>query len=216
MVFCGRKICPFPQFTANFIIFHRKILVFTIFLTQVVFLIKKVWKVNIPPFFQFFIIVLKLPVCFKLLYWKQTTLSLNCRYMTYGCQTWSLSKAMGQKLRTAQRAMERKMLNLKIKDKVPYTEIRKRTRVQDIVQFVLKQKWKWAGHVARLDDNRWTQRVTEWQPREGRRSRGRQRKRWRDDLVQLKGVTWRHDAQHRQRWRSDVEGYFQQWKNTAL
>ena len=136
--------------------------------------------------------------------------------MTYGCQTWSLSKAMGQKLRTAQRAMERKMLNLKIKDKIPYTEIRKRTRVQDIVQFVLKQKWKWAGHVARLDDNRWTQRVTEWQPREGRRSRGRQRKRWRDDLVQLKGVTWRHDAQHRQRWRSDVEGYFQQWRNTAL
>ena len=62
--------------------------------------------------------------------------------MAYGCQTWSLSKAMGQKLRKAQRAMERKMLNLKIKDKVPYTEIRKRTRVQDIVQFVLKQKWK--------------------------------------------------------------------------
>ena len=62
---------------------------------------------------------------------------------------------MGQKLRTAQRAMERKMLNLEIKDKVPYTEIRKRTTVQDIVQFVLKQKWKWAGHVARLDDNQW-------------------------------------------------------------
>ena len=81
--------------------------------------------------------------------------------MTYGCQTWSLSKAMGQKLRTAQRAMKSKMLNLKIKDKVSYTEIRKRTRVQDIVQFVLKQKWKWAGHVARLDDNRWTQTVTE-------------------------------------------------------
>ena len=44
----------------------------------------------------------------------------------------------GHKLRAAQRAMERKMLNLKIKDKVPYTEIRKRTRVHDIVQFVLK------------------------------------------------------------------------------
>ena len=141
--------------------------------------------------------------------------------MTYGCQTWSLTKAMGQTLRTAPRAMERKMLKLKIKDKVPYTEIRKRTRVQeDIVKFVLKQKWKWAGHVARLDDNRWTQRVTECQLGEcqlgeGRRSRGRQRKRWRDYMVQLKGVTWRHDAQHRQRWRSDVEGYFQQWRNTA-
>ncbi|GFS11490.1 endonuclease-reverse transcriptase [Elysia marginata] len=59
-------------------------------------------------------------------------------------------------------------------------------------------------------------RVTEWQPREGRTARGRQRRRWRDDLVQLKGATWRHDAQHRQQWRSDVEGYFQQWRDTAL
>ena len=24
VVFCGRKICPFPQFTANFITFHEK------------------------------------------------------------------------------------------------------------------------------------------------------------------------------------------------
>ena len=135
--------------------------------------------------------------------------------MTYGCQTWTLTKVMGQKLRTAQNAMEKKMLKLKVKDKVPCTEIRKRTGVQDVVQFVLKQKWKWAGHVARTNDNRWTQRVTEWQPREGRKTRGRQRRRWRADLVQLKGVTWRHDAQNRQRWRSDVEGYFQQWKNIA-
>ena len=135
--------------------------------------------------------------------------------MTYGCQTWSLTKEMGQRLRTAQRTMERKMLKLKVKDKVKCADIRKRTGVQDIVQFVLKQKWKWAGHVARLSDNRWTQRVTEWQPREGRRARGRQRRRWRDDLVQQKGAAWRHDAQNRQRWRRDVEGYFQQWRNTA-
>ena len=34
--------------------------------------------------------------------------------MTYGCQTWSLNKQMTNKLRTAQRAMERKMLDLKL------------------------------------------------------------------------------------------------------
>ena len=44
-------------------------------LTQVVFKIDKVPKVSTPPFF---IIVLKLPVCFKLLYWKLTSLFLNC------------------------------------------------------------------------------------------------------------------------------------------
>ena len=39
--------------------------------------------------------------------------------MTYGCQTWSLNKQTTNKLRTAQRAMERKMLDLKLKDKIP-------------------------------------------------------------------------------------------------
>ncbi|GFS01181.1 endonuclease-reverse transcriptase [Elysia marginata] len=87
---------------------------------------------------------------------------------------------------------------------------KKRTGVQDVVQFALKQKWIWTGYVDRFDDNRFTQRVIKWQPRDVRRARGRQPRRWRDDLVQLKGATWIHDAQHRQQWRSDVKGYFQQ------
>ena len=62
--------------------------------------------------------------------------------MTYGCQTWSLNKQMTNKLRTAQRAMERKMLDLKLKDKIPCAEIRKRTKIIDIIEYTLKQKWK--------------------------------------------------------------------------
>ena len=68
---CGCKICPFPQFTANFIIFHETILVFTIFEHKsMVFRGDKVPKVSIVHFFHFHTIVLNLPVCFKLLYWK--------------------------------------------------------------------------------------------------------------------------------------------------
>ena len=81
--------------------------------------------------------------------------------MTYGCQTWSLNKQMTNKLTTAQRAMERKMLDLKLKDKIPCSEIRKRTKIIDIIEYTLKQKWKWASHIARLKDNRWTKRCTE-------------------------------------------------------
>ena len=62
--------------------------------------------------------------------------------MTYGCQTWSLNKQMTNKLRTAQRAMERKMLDLKLKDKILCAEIRKRTKIIDIIEYTLKQKWK--------------------------------------------------------------------------
>ena len=46
-------------------------------------------------------------------------------------------------------------------------------KIIDIIEYTLKQKWKWAGHIARLRDNRWTKRCTEWQPRRGKRSRGR-------------------------------------------
>ncbi|GFS14726.1 endonuclease-reverse transcriptase [Elysia marginata] len=119
--------------------------------------------------------------------------------MTYGCQTWSMTKAVGQKLRVAQRAMEGRMLGLKLTDKISCKEIRNKTQVSDIAQYIAKQKWKWAGHVARLQDNRWTLRVTEWQPRNGKRSRGRQARRWRDDIVRTMGNTWTREAGRQRR-----------------
>ena len=35
-----------------------------------------------------------------------------------------------------------------------------RTQITDIIEYTLKQKWKWAGHVERMKDNRWTKRRT--------------------------------------------------------
>ena len=135
--------------------------------------------------------------------------------MTYGCQTWSLNKQMTNKLRTAQRAMERKMLDLKLKDKIPCAEIRKRTKIIDTIEYTLKQKWKWAGHIARLKDNRWTRRCTEWQPRRGKRSRGRPSRRWQDDITEKEGNTWIRKATDRQRWKTMMEGYILQWMDKA-
>ena len=52
------------------------------------------------------------------------------------------------------------MLRIKLKDKVPCKEIRRRTQVKDIVDFITKQKWKWAGHAARYIK---TSQEKEWQ-----------------------------------------------------
>ena len=60
-----------------------------------------------------------------------------------------------------------------------------------------------------------TKRITDWQPRYGKRSRGRQVKRWRDDIVQMKGITWGRDAGQRDDWRRDAEGYILQWMDGA-
>ena len=74
--------------------------------------------------------------------------------MTYGYQTWSLTEVSVKKLETSQQAMERRMLNVKLKDRIRNTTIRQRTKVTDIVQYVTNTKWKWAGHIARMKDNR--------------------------------------------------------------
>ena len=95
-----------------------------------------------------------------------------------------------------QRALERRMLDVKLKDRIRNTIIRQRTRVTEIVQYVTNTKRKWAGHVARMKDNGWTIRSTEWQIK-GVRSVGRPKRRWRDDIVGQQGAVWTRTAKER-------------------
>ncbi|CAH2244410.1 jg25356 [Pararge aegeria aegeria] len=60
-----------------------------------------------------------------------------------------------RRLRVTQRAMERAMLGVSLRDQIRNEEIRRRTRVTDIAQRVAKLKWQWAGHIARRTDGRW-------------------------------------------------------------
>ena len=113
--------------------------------------------------------------------------------MTYGWQTWSLNKQLTNTPRTAQRVIERKMLGLKLQDKAPCSKIRKRTKIVDITEYTLKQKWR------RIKDNRWTKRCTEWQPRRVKRSRGRSCRRWQDDITRKERTTWNRKASDRGR-----------------
>ena len=91
----------------------------------------------------------------------------------------------------------------------------KRTKIINIIEYTLKQKWKWAGHIARLEDNRWTKRCTEWQPRRGKRSRGRPSRRWQDDITEKEGTTWIRKATDRRQWKTLMEGYILQWMDKA-
>ncbi len=95
--------------------------------------------------------------------------------LTYGSETWRLIKELEKKLRSAQRGMERRLLGITWRDIKRASFIREQTKVEDILMTIENKKWTWAGHIMRRRDNRWTMRVTEWQPRNGRRNQGRQR-----------------------------------------
>ena len=83
--------------------------------------------------------------------------------------------------------MEKKMLNVKLKDRIRNTIIRQETRVTDIVQYVTSTNWKQAGHIARMKDFRCIIRSEEWQIR-GVRSVGGPNRRLRSDIVGQQGV----------------------------
>jgi hypothetical protein len=130
---------------------------------------------------------------------------------TYGLETMSLTAKSQQKLKCVQRAMERQMLGVSIRDKIRNEEIRRRTKVTDIATRIAKLKWQWAGHVARQDSERWSPIILNWRPWSNKRGVGRPQKRWIDDIVQVAGRGWQRIAQDRGQWKKMEETYVQQW-----
>ncbi|CAK1591052.1 unnamed protein product [Parnassius mnemosyne] len=127
--------------------------------------------------------------------------------MTYGCQSWSLTKHNLRKLENCQHSMERSMLNIKLKDKIKLETLRNQTKINDVTHCVRKLKWKWAGHMMRNNKEKWAKNVTEWCPRQNKRKKGRQRLRWEDDIRKIAGVTWRRITQDRKAWQALGEAF---------
>ncbi|CAG4947891.1 unnamed protein product [Colias eurytheme] len=120
--------------------------------------------------------------------------------LTYACQTWKFNKSVKEKIITCQRGMERSMLNIKRINKIRHTKIRNITKATDGLEQALALKWKWAGHIARLQDHRWTRKVSEWRGPVGKRKKGRPYNRWEDEIKRIAGPNWIQIAQSRENW----------------
>lgn len=134
--------------------------------------------------------------------------------MLYGLETVTLTKKSAQRLRVCQRAMERAMLGISLRDRQTNENIRAKTRVSDAVEQAARSKWRWAGHVAR-NDVKWTKIIMQWRPRLTKRSVGRPLLRWRDDIQRRAGKNWILTAQCRTTWKRLEEAYVQEWTQTG-
>ncbi|KAE9417896.1 hypothetical protein Angca_003496, partial [Angiostrongylus cantonensis] len=88
--------------------------------------------------------------------------------LTYASETWSL--------------LERAMLGVsrftQVTDGIRSSDLRQRSKIKDAVLYAKQSKIKWAGHVMRMNDNRWTRAVSDWIPRDVKRTAGRPPTRW--------------------------------------
>jgi hypothetical protein len=126
----------------------------------------------------------------------------------YGCETWSLTIREEHRLRLFENRALRRILGPK-RDKVTgewrklhNEELHNLYSSPDIIRQVNSRRMRWAGHVARMGEER---KVLVGKP-EGKRPLGRPRRRWEDgarmDLreIGLGCVDWIRLAQDRGRW----------------
>ncbi|KAJ4443607.1 hypothetical protein ANN_05281 [Periplaneta americana] len=108
----------------------------------------------------------------------------------YGCQVWSLTEQQKNLLRVCQRKMERKVLQLRLQDRIRNTDIRRRIGMQDAILLAQRLKWKWGRHVSRMDCSRGTYALTIWNPHIAKSeiAERRPRRRWSDAFWRENGA----------------------------
>ncbi|VDM54824.1 unnamed protein product [Angiostrongylus costaricensis] len=97
--------------------------------------------------------------------------------LMYASEAWLLRKQDERSLSVIERAVERTMLGVsrstQVREGVRSSDLRQRSKIKDPVLYVKQLKMMWAGHVMRLNDNRWTTAVSDRIPRDVKRAAGR-------------------------------------------
>jgi len=89
------------------------------------------------------------------------------------------------------------------------SEISRKTQTKNLVNFIIKQKLSYAGHVARAQSSRWNKRITFWTPPYGKEKVGRPSIRWVVEIVGMAGRDWASWARHREEWADLLAAYTQ-------
>lgn len=122
--------------------------------------------------------------------------------MMYGAESWPTKKAQEKKLDVAEMRMLRWMCGVTKMDKIRNERIRGTTGVGEISKKLQERRLNWYGHVIRSDEDHIGRRSLKMEV-EGRRRRGKPRRRWMDSInndMMTRGLTG-EEAQDRAMWR---------------
>jgi len=120
--------------------------------------------------------------------------------MVYGFDTWSLTLGEEYRLRVFENRVLRKIFGPKRKEdgswrKLHNDELHSLYSSPNIVRVIKSRRMRWAGHVARMGEDRGVYGVLFGRP-EGKRPLGRPRLRWEDNIkmdlreIGIDGANW--------------------------
>jgi hypothetical protein len=129
----------------------------------------------------------------------------------YGCETWSLEE---HRLRVFENRVLRRIFGPKRKEdgswrKLHNDELHSLYSSLNIVRVIKSRRMRWAGHEARMGEERGVYRVLVGRS-EGKKPLGRPRRRWEDNIKMdlretgIDGSNWIQLAQDRVQWRACV------------
>lgn len=139
--------------------------------------------------------------------------SLILPVVTYGAETWTISKMDESKLMVFERKILRKIFgpikidehNWRIRMNHELEELYNRPSIVGIIK---SRRLGWLGHVQRMDDSRVVHQVLSITPL-GKRPLGRPKLRWcdnvKEDLNKLNVTNWKAKASDRGKWKEVVE-----------
>ena len=135
--------------------------------------------------------------------------SLVTSIFLYACESWTLTAELERRIQATEMRCYRRLLGISFKDRITNAEVRSRiTRAvgfhEDLLTTVRRRKLKWYGHVTRSAGLSKT--ILQGTVR-GKRRRGRQRKRWEDNITEWTGKALSvnlRTADDRKKWRELV------------
>ena len=131
--------------------------------------------------------------------------SLVITIFLYACESWTLTAELEKRTQAFAMRCYRRLLDISYKDHVTNEEVRRKIQAaigeyDELPTLVKKRKLRWFGHVSRSSG---LAKTTLQGTVKGKRKRGRQKKRWEDNIKEWTGMDFASStrtAENRTRW----------------
>jgi len=130
--------------------------------------------------------------------------------LLYGSECWRVNQRDMERVEAFHNTCLRRICNIFWPNVISNEALYERTGSHSIVEEIKKRRFRWLGHVFRMQQSQIPKVALRWTP-PGKRRRGRPRTTWRRTIVNEldeMGLTWgeaQHVAQDRDRWKDIVE-----------